>query len=110
MKILLDQNLSHRLCSKLRDIFPEITHTKDVSLESASDEEIWLYAKTNSCVIISKDSDFIEKAVIRKHPPKIIWIRAGNCSTNKIESLLRENLNSINYFFEDKENSILTIS
>lgn len=59
MKILLDENLSFKLCSKLRDIFPEIIHTKEVDLHTATDGEIWLYAKLNSAVLISKDSDFI---------------------------------------------------
>jgi predicted nuclease of predicted toxin-antitoxin system len=110
MKILLDQNLSFKLCSKLRDIFPEIIHTTEVLLETATDEEVWLYAKLNSCLLISKDSDFIEKAVIKGHPPKIIWIKAGNCSTDKIELLLRKNQRLIEDFIADKENSVLTIS
>jgi predicted nuclease of predicted toxin-antitoxin system len=110
MKILLDQNLSFKLCSKLRDIFPEIIHTKEVALDTATDEEVWLYAKLNSCILISKDSDFIEKAVIKGHPPKIIWIKVGNCSTDKIELLLRKNQKLVQDFIADKENSVLTIS
>ena len=110
MKFLIDQNLSFKLCSKLRDIFPEIIHTNDVALDTATDEEVWLYAKLNSCILISKDSDFIEKAVIMGHPPKIIWIKAGNCSTDKIEFLLRQNQKLIENFVADKENSVFTIS
>ncbi len=109
MKILLDQNLSFKLCSKLKDIFPEITHTKDVSLETADDEEVWLYAKLNSYILITKDADFIEKAVIKGHPPKVIWIKAGNCSTNKIEELLRKKKREIEDFTFDKDNSVLSI-
>ena len=110
MKILLDQNLSFKLCTKLRDIFPELTHIRNVSLDTASDEEVWLYAKLNSFVLVSKDADFVEKAVIKGHPPKIIWIKAGNCSTAKIEILLRKNQKLIEDFTIDKENSVLTIS
>jgi predicted nuclease of predicted toxin-antitoxin system len=110
MKILLDQNLSYKLCSKLSDIFPELTHTRNVSLDTASDEEVWLYAKLNSFVLVSKDADFIEKAVIKGHPPKLIWIEAGNCSTDKIELLLRKNQRLIEDFISDNENSVLTIS
>jgi predicted nuclease of predicted toxin-antitoxin system len=110
MKILLDQNLSFKLCSKLKDIFPEVIHTTEVSLETADDEEVWLYAKLNSCILITKDADFIEKAVIKGHPPKIIWIKAGNCSTIKIEELLRKNKRIIQDFIIDKENSVFTIS
>jgi predicted nuclease of predicted toxin-antitoxin system len=110
MKILLDQNLSFKLCSRLKDIFPEIIHTKELSLETATDEEVWLYAKLNSFVLVSKDTDFVEKAVIKGHPPKIIWIKAGNCSTDKIELLLRKNKKLVQDFIADKDNSVLTIS
>ncbi len=41
MKLLLDQNLSHMLCDNLNDIFPKLTHVKNLSLQSAIDEEIW---------------------------------------------------------------------
>ena len=110
MKFLIDQNLSFKLYSKLRDIFPEIIHTNEVVLDTATDEEVWLYAKLNSCILISKDADFIEKAVIMGHPPKIIWIKAGNCLTDKIEFLLRKNQRLIENFVADKENSVVTIS
>ena len=66
--------------------------------------------KLNSFVLVSKDADFVEKAVIKGHPPKIIWIKAGNCSTEKIELLMRKNQKMIEDFIVDKENSVLTIS
>ena len=40
MKLLLDQNLSHMLCDNLNDIFPKLTHVKNLSLQSAIDDEI----------------------------------------------------------------------
>ena len=64
----------------------------------------------NSCILFTKDADFIERAVIKGHPPKIIWIKAGNCSTDKIEFLLRDNHKLIQDFIADEENSVLTIS
>lgn len=49
-------------------------------------------------------------AVLKGHPPKIIWVKVGNCSTDKIEALLRKNKKLIENFIADKENSVLTIS
>jgi predicted nuclease of predicted toxin-antitoxin system len=49
-------------------------------------------------------------AVLKGHPPKIIWIKVGNCSTDKIELLLRKNQQLVQDFIADKENSVLTIS
>lgn len=57
MKLLLDQNLSFRIASELQDIFPGTTHIKNLKLETSSDEEIWNYAKDNSFIIVTKDSD-----------------------------------------------------
>jgi predicted nuclease of predicted toxin-antitoxin system len=36
-----------------------------------------------------KDSDFAERSVLFGAPPKIIWIRSGNCTTAEIASLLQ---------------------
>jgi len=110
MKLLIDQNLSYRLITSLKDLFTEIIHIKELSLEKASDEDIWKYAKENGFVIVTKDSDFNDLAVLRGFPPKIIWMQKGNCSTDDIIRLLTENHQLIIEFGEDKQNSILMIS
>jgi len=110
MKLLIDQNLSYRLITSLKDLFTEIIHIKELSLEKASDEDIWKYAKENGFVIVTKDSDFNDLAVLRGFPPKIIWMQKGNCSTEDIIRLLTENHQLIIEFGEDKQNSILMIS
>ena len=63
------------------DIYPETLHVRDVGLESADDLEIWSYARTQGFVIVSKDSDFRQLSFTFGHPPKIAWMRRGNCST-----------------------------
>ena len=68
MKLLLDQNLSHYLCSQLKEIFPEILHVKELSFQSAADDEVWEYAKKNSFAVVTKDSDFNERSIIKRIP------------------------------------------
>jgi len=51
--------------------------------------KIWQYAKDNGYAIVSKDSDFQERSVLRGHLPKIIWLRATNYTSAEIEGLLR---------------------
>jgi predicted nuclease of predicted toxin-antitoxin system len=109
MKLLLDQNLSYRLITSLKDIFPEVTHVTELSLEKASDEDIWKYAKENNFVIVTKDSDFNDLAVLKGSLPKIIWIQKGNCSTDDIIKLLTESYQSLVEFVDDKQNSVLMI-
>ncbi|MCG2681665.1 MAG: hypothetical protein L6455_17125 [Kiritimatiellae bacterium] len=33
---------------------------------------------------MSKDSVFFHRALLRGHPPKVIYLRVGNCSTQHI--------------------------
>jgi len=63
MRLLIDENLSHKLCNKLSDIFPSSVHIKNIGLERGSDNEIWKYAQKNNYVIVSKDVDFIEMSI-----------------------------------------------
>ncbi|OGU71840.1 MAG: hypothetical protein A2V93_12135 [Ignavibacteria bacterium RBG_16_34_14] len=109
MKLLLDQNLSYKLCDKLKNIFPEVIHVKKLGLEKDNDDDLWEFAKNNSFIIVTKDSDFNEKAVIKGFPPKTIWIKKGNCSTNEIEKILKNKFLEIKNFSEDTQNSILIL-
>jgi len=98
MKLLFDQNLSHKLVNRLSDIFPNCTHTRLNNLSEKDDITVWEFAKKEGYTIVSQDSDFLEISLIKDFPPKIIWIRTGNSSTNRIESILRENLTLIKNF------------
>ncbi len=89
MKLLFDQNLSPFLASRLADIFPESAHVMDVGLDMADDAAVWNYAPANNFIIVSKDSDFHERSVFSGPPPKVVWIKRGNCSTEAIEQLIR---------------------
>ena len=53
------------------------------------DRQVWQYAKTNGFTIVTKDGDYNDLLILSGFPPKIIWIRRGNCSTNEIENILR---------------------
>ncbi len=89
MKLLFDQNLSRRLVISLQSDFPQSVHVQDAGLSKSSDETVWNYAKANGLVIVSKDSDFHQRSFLHGHPPKVIWIRRGNCSTLDVELILR---------------------
>jgi len=86
MKLLLfDQNISPRLVERLADIYPDSTHVSLLGMGNAMDIEIWQYAHDNDYMIVTKDADFSELGVVRGFPPKIIWIRRGNCSTMRLK-------------------------
>lgn len=82
MKLLFDENLSRSLCSRLQDIFPSSEHAVTAGLEHASDWELWEYAKLRGLVIATKDGDFHQISFLRGAPPKVVWLRVGNSSTD----------------------------
>lgn len=89
MRLLFDQNLSHRLVSMLEDFYPDSTHVRNVGLAAADDETVWRYATDNGYAICSKDSDFRQRSFLYGAPPKVVWRRLGNCATDEIAKLLR---------------------
>ncbi|MEQ9552279.1 MAG: DUF5615 family PIN-like protein [Coleofasciculus sp. G2-EDA-02] len=60
-------------------------------------------------MIVTKDADFSELSILLGTPPKVIWIRRGNCSTNDMEKLLRDNYSDINAFSNDLNVGVLTL-
>lgn len=109
MKLLLDQNLSPRLVRRLADLFPNSTHVVEVGLDHSLDREVWDYARQHEYLIVTKDVDFSEFSVLRGFPPKVIWIRRGNCSTQDIENILRANHAAIKVMNEDANTGILEL-
>ena len=110
MKLLFDENVSPRLVAALSEEFPGSVHVRDIGLARASDTAIWTYARDHGLTILSKDSDFHQASFLRGSPPKVIWIRRGNCSTADIEALLRSNRTEILAFEADEEAAFLTLS
>jgi predicted nuclease of predicted toxin-antitoxin system len=81
VKLLFDQNLSRRLVQAFSIEFPGSTHVLHVGLERASDG----------------------------HPPKVVWIRRGNCSTATIELILRAHQDDLIKFAESEQGSFLAL-
>lgn len=78
-------------------------------MKGASDAAIWEYAAANGLTIVTRDDDFRQLAVLHGHPPKVVWVTVGNCSTNYLAALLRENQAVLQWFERDEERSIMTL-
>ena len=72
MKLLFDENLSHRLSERLGDMFPGSTHVRNVGLKASDDPDVWKYAAANDFVIVSKDVDMHDRSLLFGFPPKVI--------------------------------------
>lgn len=110
MKLLFDQNLSPRLIKSLSDLYPHAVHVQSLGLATASDEQVWQYARMHGHVIVTKDVDFSERGILQGFPPKIIWIRRGNCTTNDIEHMLRNKFIQIAAFNGSKDTGVLVLT
>ena len=110
MKLLFDQNLSPKLVNHSATEFPGSVHVITIGLDAAPDPTLWAYAAANGYIIASKDSDFQQRAMMLGHPPKVIWIRLGNCPTADIATLLRSRLNDILAFEADPTAAFLAVA
>lgn len=109
MKLLFDHNLPPLLVSRLADLFPESQHVFALGLDRASDWEIRDHARQSGYFIVTKDADFSDLCVLLRLPPKIIWIRRGNCSAKALEELLRRHHDDIVALETDAMNGVLTL-
>ena len=109
MKLFFDHHLSHKLVAKLADIYPESTHTRLLGFSRTSDSDLWWYAKAHEYILVTKDEDIPELAILRGAPPKVVWLRIGNCKTAVVERLIRRNVLRIQQLADDDERVILEL-
>ena len=110
MKLLFDQNLSSDLVRRVTDLFPGSGHVKDFDLMRSDDGAVWTHARDNGFTIVSKDSDFQQRSLVLGAPPKVVWLRVGNCPTSRIEKLLRDHSVELHTFEVDALQSLLILS
>ncbi len=109
MKALIDQNLSFRLVDVLVPRFPASCHVRDVGLAGEDDERIWRFAKDEGFTIITKDNDFLARALVRGHPPQVIQVCLGNVSTRQIAEVLQARADDIEQFTTENMESVFML-
>ena len=75
MKLLLDENLSRRLVPFLQHDFPGTSQDALLGMESATDKEVWLRAKADGYVVVTRDADFQELSLVWGAPPQVIRLQ-----------------------------------
>jgi predicted nuclease of predicted toxin-antitoxin system len=73
-RFLIDVNLPYRFSLWSGD---ECVHRRDIG-ETWTDPRLWQYARERDLVIVSKDADFSDRAMISASPPRVIQLRFGN--------------------------------
>lgn len=109
LKLLFDENLAPRLVTALADLYPGSAHVRGVGLAGAADFAVWEYAGAGGFLLVSKDEDFHRLSVLRGFPPKVVWIRLGNCSTSVVEQLLRKWFNQLVQFTAHEDAAFIAL-
>lgn len=109
MKLLFDQNISPRLVARLADLYPGSNHVYPLGLDRMMDQEVYEYARREGFLLVTKDADFSDLCMLRGFPPKVIWIRRGNCPTTVIEEILRRHYADIKALDADPTTGVLTL-
>jgi predicted nuclease of predicted toxin-antitoxin system len=109
MKLLFDQNISYRILKKIDSFFPDAQQTGGLNLSQSTDFEIWDFARINHFCIVTFDSDFIDISLLRGFPPKIIWLKFGNSSTDQIAGVLLKNQALIKEFLDSSDVAFLEL-
>lgn len=108
-KLLFDENLAPRLVVALADLYPGSAHVLNVGLEGSSDTSIWEHAAAGGFLLVTKDEDFHRLSVLRGFPPKVVWVRLGNCSTADVTQLLRTRFQQVMAFTTDEEAAFIAL-
>lgn len=103
MKLLFDQNISHKILTLLPEAFAGSTSVKKEGLINAPDLQIWEFAKNLNYIIVTQDSDFNDLNTLNGYPPKVIWIRTGNLKTKAVLDILINNYSELVKFESDNE-------
>lgn len=110
MKLLFDENLSPKLPSLLATLFAGSAHVRECGLLGQPDEDVWAYARANGFTIVSKDSDFQQRSLLYGPPPKLVWLRIGNCTLQQIVQLITSHQQEIQALDANPLESVLVLS
>jgi|ERR1043165_725485 predicted nuclease of predicted toxin-antitoxin system len=76
-------------------------HTLDLDLGNESPDNVIVdFAEKENCVLVSKDTGFVESLLLKRRPPKLLLISTGNIANKQLESLLVNNLKAISAAFD----------
>ena len=90
MTIWIDAQLSPALALWIVQTFGiSAVALRDIGLRDGTDRQIFLEAKEQSTIVMTKDADFVRLLEDLGPPPQIIWITCGNTSNAHLRQLLR---------------------
>ena len=96
MKFLIDAQLPRRLAHQLRTAGYETVHTLDLPQGNrTADQALITFSLTEQCVVITKDSDFVESFLLKREPWKLLLVSTGNIANDELLRLFQLNIDQL---------------
>lgn len=93
MTIWIDAHLSPAIAAWITTTFgvPAVA-LRDLGLRDATDHEIFMAARRECVIVMTKDSDFVQLLDRYGMPPQVIWLTCGNTSNANLKVILAATL------------------
>ena len=89
MTLWIDAQMSPAMAVWISNNFPvNAVALRELGLRDATDREIFLAARGESAIVMTKDSDFVLLLDELDVPPQVIWITCGNTSNARLKEIL----------------------
>ncbi len=93
MMIWLDAHLSPAIARWMTETLSvQVVAVRDLGLRDAIDLEIFMAARREAAIMMTKDSDFAYLLDRYGPPPQIIWLTFGNTSNANLKRILATTL------------------
>jgi len=109
VRLLFDEQLSEALVDTLASVFPGALHVRLLGRGGSPDSEVWELARTHACLLVTRDADFHRMSLLRGAPPKVVWLRLGNCTTAAIARVLTSHADDIRDFDAQSDATVLEL-
>jgi predicted nuclease of predicted toxin-antitoxin system len=83
-RYLVDANLPRRLALWQGPDFDWVADHDD----TWPDSKVWEYARQRDLIIVTKDADFSDRAMLSSPPPRIVHLRVGNMRLGALREFL----------------------
>ena len=102
--IWLDAHLSPRVAGWIiKELGHDAKALREIGLRDADDAVIFQQARQSNVVLITKDRDFADLVSFHGPPPKVIWLRCGNTSEERLKDILTAHLEDALHFLASGE-------
>jgi predicted nuclease of predicted toxin-antitoxin system len=108
LKFIVDTQLPHQLARFLKTVGFDANHTTFYpSGHLLGDKEIVEIAKSESRVIVTKDSDFLDNYLLNGVPPKVLLLQFGNIKNKDLITYFDDNMDKIQSMFDEGSDFII---